>query len=127
MKLYTLTAACLIILANWNLRADEAVAYVVEEGDDIHTIAGTYDVTEEDILITNGLETEEIEVGTVIYIPPAHAKGYYDPETDTYTVAAGDDMYEIAKRFGTTVEALVEYNDLPSTEIEAGATLIIPD
>ena len=126
MKLLSLLAALIVLAASLNLQADEAVAYVVVEGDDIQTIAGTYEVSVEDIMITNGLETEDIEVGTVIYIPPPHAKGYYNPETDTYTVAEGDDMYEIAKRFGTTVDALVGYNDLPSTAIQTGQKLIIP-
>jgi len=105
---------------------DTAVAYTVVEGDTLETLAGTYDVTVEDIMITNGLESEEIEVGTVIYIPPEHARGYYDPDTGTYMIASGDDLSSIADRFGTTIEALEQANDLKSTEIEAGATLQIP-
>ena len=77
-------------------------------------------------MITNGLETEEITVGTIIYIPPKHAKGYYDPDSGTYLIAEGDDLYAIAKRFGTTVEAIGEANAMTSNKIEAGATLQIP-
>ena len=69
MKLLSLLAALIVLAASLNLQADEAVAYVVVEG---------------------------------------------------------DDMYEIAKRFGTTVDALVGYNDLPSTAIQTGQKLIIP-
>jgi len=98
----------------------------VEEEDDIQTIAGEYDVTVEDIVISNGLETEELEVGMVIYIPPKHARGYYDPDSGTYVIASGDDLFAIAERFATTVEALQQANGLDSNEIEAGATLQIP-
>ncbi len=100
-------------------RPTEAVAYTVVEGDDIQTVAGRYDVTVEDIQISNGLETEEIAVGSVIYIPPKHARGYYDPENGTYLVAPGDDLLEIARRFGTTVEALEQANGLDSAAFRA--------
>jgi LysM repeat protein len=111
----------------WNVQADEAIAYTVVEGEDIQTVAGRYDVTVEDIMITNGLETEEITVGTVIYIPPKHARGYYDPDSDTYVVAPGDDLFEISKRFGTTVEAIEQANGLYSSKIKAGAAIQIPN
>ncbi|MEA3274463.1 MAG: LysM domain-containing protein [Pseudomonadota bacterium] len=41
---------------------DSLVAYTVVEGEDIQTVAGNYDVTVEEILVSNGLETEEITV-----------------------------------------------------------------
>jgi len=127
MKRLILAAAAAAMFGTWNVQADEAIAYTVIEGEDIQTVAGRYDVTVEDIVITNGLETEEITVGTVIYIPPKHARGYYDPDAGTYLIAPGDDLYAIAKRFGTTVEAIGEANTMTSNKIEAGATLQIPN
>ncbi len=127
MKRLILAAAVAAMFGAWNVQADEAVAYTVVEGEDIQTVAGRYEVTVEDIVITNGLETEELTVGTVIYIPPKHARGYYDTDAGTYVVAPGDDLYAIAKRFGTTVEAIGEANAMTSNKIEAGATLQIPD
>lgn len=114
-------------MAAWNLQADEAVAYTVVEGDNIQTIAGTYEVTVEDILVTNGLAAEDIEVGTVLYIPPEHAKGYFNPDSGDYTIVTGDDLYAIAERFGTTVEKIKEVNELDSNEVEVGETIYIPD
>lgn len=127
MKRLIIAAAVAATLSAWNVQADEAVAYTVVEGEDIQTIARRYDVTVEDLRITNGLETEEITVGTVIYIPPKHARGYYDPEKGTYVVAEGDDMFQVSKRFGTTVKAIEEANGLDSSKIKAGATLQIPN
>ena len=127
MKRLLLAAAVAAMFGAWNVQADEAIAHTVIEGDDIQTVAGRYEVTVEDIVISNGLETEEITVGTVLYIPPEHARGYYDPDSGTYLIAPGDDLYAIAKRFGTTVEAIGEANAMTSNKIEAGATLQIPD
>ncbi len=104
----------------------DLIAYTWVEGDDIETVAGNYDVSVEQILVSNGWETDEITVGTVIYIPPKHATGYIDPETGVYTIAPGDDLLEISRRFGTTVEAIQAENDLTGTKIIAGQTLLIP-
>ena len=43
-----------------------------------------------------------------------------------YTVKPGDNLTHIAARFGTTVDAIVRVNNLPSTVIYAGQALIIP-
>ncbi len=127
MKRVIIAAAVAAMFGAWHVQADEAVAYTVVEGEDLQTVAGRYEVTVEDIMITNGLETEEITVGTVIYIPPKHARGYYDPENGTYVIAEGDDLIAIAERFGTTVGAIREANGLTSSKIEAGGTLKIPN
>ena len=44
----------------------------------------------------------------------------------TYTVVAGDTLYSLARRFGTTVEALMAVNNLTSTDIRAGQELLLP-
>ena len=126
MKGLIVAVAVAAMFGAWNVQADEAIAYTVIEGEDIQTVAGRYEVTVEDIMITIGLETVEITVGTIVYITPKHAKGYYDPDSGTYLIAEGDDVYAIAKRFGTTVEAIGEVNAMTSSKIEAGATLRIP-
>jgi LysM repeat protein len=47
----------------WN---QYVVEYTRAEGDDIQTLAGQYGVSIEQILVSNGLQTDEITVGTVI-------------------------------------------------------------
>jgi LysM repeat protein len=43
-----------------------------------------------------------------------------------YTVKPGDNLTHIATRFGTTVDAIVRANNLPSTFIYTGQVLSIP-
>lgn len=50
------------------------------------------------------------------------------PTTFEYEVQDGDTLFDIAQRFGTTVEAIVAANDLADPEdIAIGQVLIIPD
>jgi LysM repeat protein len=128
MTIKTLAVAATLAISVTSVYAasDSAVAYTVTENEDIETIAGTYDVSVEDILVTNGKTAEEIEVGSVIYIPPAHATGRYNPDNGTYKVAKGDDLYAISNRFGTSVASIETLNGMKGNEIKAGATIKIP-
>ena len=46
----------------------------------------------------------------------------------TYTVQTGDTLFSIASRFGTTVEALVEANNITNPDlIRVGQVLTIPE
>lgn len=126
MKHVMLSAALCTAIGSAQAWQQELIEYTWAEGDDIQTVAGNYDVSVEQVLVSNGLETDEITVGTMIYIPPKHATGYFNPETGVYTIAPGDDLLEISRRFGTTVEAIQEENGLAGTQIIAGQTLLIP-
>jgi LysM repeat protein len=53
--------------------------------------------------------------------PPAQVGG-----TTSYTVIAGDTLYEIAQRFGTTIDAIMRANGLTSYTIVPGQVLTIP-
>jgi LysM repeat protein len=126
VKRIVLSAALLAVMGSAQAWKQDLVEYTWAENDDIETVAGNYDVSAEQILVSNGWDTDEITVGTVVYIPPKHATGYFNPETGVYTIAPGDDLLEISRRFGTSVEAIQNENDLTGTEIVAGQTLLIP-
>ena len=59
----------------------------------------------------------------VVDIPPAPTATV---DARTYTVLGGDNLSEIAERFDTTSEAIMEANSLTSTVIRPGQVLIIP-
>lgn len=57
-------------------------------------------------------------------IPPVATQ--VQPPTATYIVQQGDTLFSIARRFGTTVEALRAANGLPNDTIRTGQVLFIP-
>lgn len=56
---------------------------------------------------------------------PPEAPAYQQTST-TYVVQRGDTLYSIARRFGTTILAIQQANNLRGTTIYAGQRLVIP-
>ena len=82
----------------------------------------------------NGLTSNFIQIGDVLIIPDP-AKEYPDPEPEPdpdpspekqYTVKSGDNLYNIARKFGISLDALKQANNLTSNLIFPGQILIIP-
>ncbi len=60
---------------------------------------------------------------------PAEPSGQEAPPAggETYVVQSGDNLWDIAQRYGTTVEAIAEANDLANpADLYVGQELIIP-
>ena len=59
--------------------------------------------------------------------PTATPEPVAPPDSGIHVVQAGETLFSIAQRYGKTVEAFVEANNLPdATHIEVGQELIIP-
>lgn len=96
-------------------------SYVVRPGDTLARIAATYGTTVQAISAANNITNpNRIYVGQVLVIPR-------QPVIFTYVVQQGDNLTRIALRFGTTVNAILSYNNIqhPSL-IFPGQVLLIP-
>lgn len=115
----------------------EYILYRVQRGDTLLVLAQRYDTTVEAIMAANDLSSEadlrwgfeiRIPVGfkptaTPLGTPPAASGG-----PQIYVVRLGDTLITIAAKFGTSVEALTEANDLTAPFVlRAGDRLIIPE
>jgi len=111
----------------------------VQRGDTLSSLAAKFDTTEEAIKLVNNLTGDMIQWGIDILIPVGPVGtgegGVPEPtETvsptgglETYVVQSGDTLITIAAMFRTTVEALMEVNDISNPEeLRAGQELIIP-
>jgi LysM repeat protein len=61
-----------------------------------------------------------------VIVAPAQPPPVQSGGTTTYTIVAGDTLFEIAQRFGTTVDAIMRANGLTSYTIVPGQTIIVP-
>ena len=103
--------------------------YVVQRGDTLAKIAAKYGVTVKQIVDLNSIANPNlISAGQKLRIPVAAAPtGGQSGAPKTYTVRAGDTLVAIATRYGVTVQAIQQLNNLTSPDqIYTGQVLKIP-
>ena len=98
--------------------------YVVRSGDTLWLLAQRYHTTVDAIIHLNGLPDNNLSIGQILKIPSASTMPapYFD-----YTVRAGDTLWQLAQRFGTTVDAIKNLNGLNSDTLQIGQVLRIPN
>jgi len=101
----------------------QTIIYVVRPGDTLSGLAVRFRTTVADIMRLNGLTNPNlIFVGQVLRIPVGSARQPF-----IYIVRRGDTLSAIARRFGTTVAAIVAANRIPNPNlIFVGQRLLIP-
>ncbi len=119
----------LIVAKNDENNPSECVIYTVVKGDNLYSIAKKYDTTVDAIKRYNNLTSNNLSIGQRIRIPC-----YMDDSDNTtmpdyvnYTVQAGDSLYSIANKFGTTVDKIKKDNNLKTDVLSIGQVLIVDD
>ena len=99
--------------------------YTVQWYDTLYSLASRFNTSVAAILTLNGLpDANQIKVGQVLKIPGAGPPSSSGTE---YIVQAGDTLYSIARRYGTTTEAIRLANGIVNPWfIQVGQKLIIP-
>lgn len=100
----------------------DTTQYVVRAGDSLWLIAQRYGTTVDAIKSLNGLTSDMLNIGQVLRIPSAETTSYIE-----YTVRNGDSLWVLARRYGTTVEAIKSLNGLTSDALRIGQVLRIPN
>lgn len=99
--------------------------YVVKSGDTLWGIAKKIGVTVDELKKYNNLVNNSLSIGQILLIPEKE-KEDINEEYKLYTVKSGDSLYKIANANNTTVNNLIDYNNLTSNIIQVGQTLLIP-
>jgi membrane-bound lytic murein transglycosylase D len=118
-------------LVNWR-------HHIVAKGENISGIASKYRVSVAAIKATNKIKGNKLSRGQSLLIPlaPQDAGKYLEQDVaevstreskfkgGTYRVRSGDNLFDIARRFGTTVSALLAVNNMKrGSVIRAGQKL----
>lgn len=97
--------------------------YIVKPGDTLYQIANRYNTDINELMKVNNLSTNILTIGQKILIPKIEQKPI---DEITYIVKSGDNLYDIAVRYGISVEELKNYNNLTSNLLSIGQTLKLP-
>lgn len=92
----------------------------VQPGDTLWALAKRYNTTIEAILQTNGLTGQDLMPGAILTLPTES-----NAAPETYTVQAGDTLYDIAVAFSITADELIAVNNLDGTTIKPGQVLTL--
>lgn len=103
---------------------DKVIEYLVKSGDTLESISKKFVVSVESIKWANDLDSDEIKPEEKLSIPPVSGV--------VHKVAAGDNIYSIAKKYKTTAQEIVnfpfnDFADLDTFQLTPGQSLIVPN
>ena len=96
--------------------------YTVKSGDSLWSIAQKYNTTVNELKSLNNLTSNDLTIGQVLKVPT----GTTSNEANTYTVKSGDSLWNIANKYGTSVNAIKSLNGLTGDALSIGQVLLIP-
>ena len=96
--------------------------YIVQSGDTLWQLSRRFNTTVDAIKSLNGLTGDLLNIGQVLKIPGNASSSYVE-----YTVQSGDTLWQLSRRFNTTVDAIKSLNGLTSDLLNIGQVLLIPD
>ena len=97
--------------------------YTVQTGDTLFDIAVAFGLSVDGLLAINNLEGAVIHPGQVLQTRASTAA---PPPPLVITVSPGESLWVIAERNGTTINNLMSANNLSSSVVHPGESLIVP-
>lgn len=121
----------LLVINPTPLFADTPTTHTVAWGETLYSIARAYGLAPQAVAAANGIGLNSwVYAGQRLSIPSTGGTAPVAPSASPsgyYTVRAGDTLYSIATRFGTTVQNLSAGNNLPASGVlYVGWTLKVP-
>lgn len=98
----------------------ETEIYTVQKGDSLWSISRKYNITVNELIELNNLNTINLQIGDKLLVPKTNN------EENIYIVQRGDTLWSIARQNNITVQELKEVNNLTNNLLSIGQQLIIP-
>ncbi|OWY26198.1 LysM peptidoglycan-binding domain-containing protein [Sphingobacteriales bacterium UPWRP_1] len=110
---------------------ERSATYTVKAGDTLWSIATNFKVGIDELKKLNKLTTNALQVGQSLLIPSASGGSGTTNNTTAnliaHTVAAGESLWSIAKKYGATIDEVKQLNNLSSNSLSVGQQLKIPN
>jgi LysM repeat protein len=106
-------------------------SYTVKKGDTLYNLSKTYNVPVDTIIKDNSLTSSSLKIGQILRIRTENelqcfGTDYTPINNDiTYVVKKGDSLYQIAKKYNTSVDAIKKKNNLKTNNLSIGQKLLI--
>lgn len=100
--------------------------YTVKSGDTLYSIAKKFNISVNELMNYNNLNNTTLSLGQQLRIPGTTSQPQNNSSYTTYIVKSGDNLYNIARNFGTTVSDIMNYNNLTTNLLSIGQVLRIP-
>lgn len=94
--------------------------YTVKKGDTLSTIADKYNISVQDLKKANNLSTDFLSIGQVLTIPSSTSGEI------NYIVQKGDNLFNIANKYGVSIDDIKNTNNLSTSTLQIGQILKIP-
>ena len=108
-------------------RSTEQSTHVVKSGENLSIIAKKYKCTVTDLKNWNNLKTTTLSIGQKLKVyPPAEGSSSSSGGSITHTVKSGDNLWDISRKYGVSVEQIRKLNGLSSNAVlKIGQKLVI--
>ena len=119
------------IIKTDTLSSNVAAFYVVQNGDNLSSIAKKNNVSVDEIKEWNHLSDTSIQLGTSLQVAKNEAVANDQlasapkMENVEYIVKRGDNLGTISKKFGSSLDDLKQWNNLQDNTIALGSSLIV--
>ena len=110
-------------VGNSSSSSSNSNTYTVKAGDSLWKIANQYGLTVAELKNLNGLTSDNLSIGQVLKVGNSSSSS---SNSNTYTVKAGDSLWNIANKYGITVSELKNLNGLTSDNLSIGQVLKVP-
>ena len=142
LKSTNLTIGQVIRIPETYTKEDEMILpnyinYIVKSGDSLYSIAKKYNIDVNTLMKDNSLTNTNLKLGQnlKIRVMESEVEECFGPDYEIptnaipitiYTVQKGDNLYSIARKYNTTVNAIQSLNNLTGTNLSLGQQLKIP-
>lgn len=96
--------------------------YIVKPQDTLYGISKKYQVSVEELIEANSLTSEDIVVGQKLLVP---TEQFPKEEFHMHTVQTGDTLFDLAKKYGVSIDELKTKNNLKSDRIYIGQQILV--